>query len=563
MTRFVPYLDPATLSNFGERTVATALAQLNLPEWVSVYHGYLYLERLTFAPGHDFSREGEIDFVIFDRRRGILILEVKGNAINFSPAHGYSWAGDGTPIKSPFEQARKNRHSLEMLILDQPEYHGRSEVPFVFGYGVSFPRCNWSGSLPADVHPPMIIGFDDLPKLGERLDQLFDYWSRPDIKWTPDERSIRGVEGALQAAMRLIPVIAADVADQEESLRRATDEQARVLELMSAVPRVAFNGVAGSGKTLLALNRAKEFARDGKRTLLVCYNKPLADWMNRWAGKNLPSALRPNVWIGTFHSLCVETCKKADVELKVRPGDGDFWLYEAPDKLETAAGKLTSDERYDAVVVDEGQDFPSIWFTALRLLGKTQDDASPLYWFYDPRQNLYLTADQSALPANLQGPITLKRNCRNTRRISERCGKIVNEAFLPFDDTPEGDDVREVSEASLKDVIKTVRDQVLRWTDQGGRLKPNQIAILTPQEPGKQWPEKIGTIPLDNDFDRWRRGECILLSSHRRFKGLEADALILADIPKAGVGTHFTTADFYVACSRAKHHLTIVSHEGA
>lgn len=563
MTRFVPPLDPATLSNFGERTVAIALAGLNLPDWISIYHGYLYLERRTFAPGHDYSREGEIDFVIFDRRRGILVLEVKGSPITYHPTQGYSWAGDGTPIKSPFEQARKNRHALEKLILSQPEYYGRHEVPFVFGYGVAFPRCNWSGGLPADVHPPMIIGFDDLPNLGERLDQLFAFWSRPDIKWTPDERAIRGIEGALQAAMQLIPVIAADVADQEESLRRATDEQARVLEYMREMPRVAFNGVAGSGKTLLALTRTREFARDGKRTLLVCYNKPLADWMNDWAERNMSADMRPNVWIGTFHSLCVEACKKASVELKVRPNDDDFWLYEAPDKLEEAAKKLADDERFDAVVVDEGQDFPSIWFPALRLLGKTQDDASPLYWFYDPRQNLYLTAEQSALPANMHGPVSLMRNCRNTRRISQRCGLIVNETFLPFEHTPEGEDVREVSEVSLRDVIRTVREQVLQWTERGGRMKPNQIAILTPQEPVKDWPDKIGTIPLGNDFDRWRRGECILLSSHRRFKGLEADALILADIPKPGVRAYFTPADFYVACSRAKHYLTIISREGA
>src|SRR5262249_19203454 len=159
--------------------------------------------------------------------------------------------------------------------------------------------------------------------------------------------------------------------------------------------------------------------------------------------------------------------------LKVRPADENFWLYEAPDGLEAAAKKLTVEERFDAVVVDEGQDFPSIWFPALRLLGKTQDDSSPLYWFYDPRQNLYLTAEQSALPANLHGPVSLRRNCRNTRRISQRCGLIVNEEFLPFDQTPEGEDVREVVEASLKDVIKTVREQVLQWTEKGGRLKPN------------------------------------------------------------------------------------------
>jgi hypothetical protein len=98
---------------------------------------------------------------------------------------------------SPFQQARRNRHALEQRILEQPEFRGRQEVPFTFGYGVALPRCNWSGNLPADVQPPMIIGFDDLPKLGERIDQLFAFWSRPGIRRVPDDRAIRGVEGAL------------------------------------------------------------------------------------------------------------------------------------------------------------------------------------------------------------------------------------------------------------------------------------------------------------------------------------------------------------------------------
>jgi hypothetical protein len=67
------------------------------------------------------------------------------------------------------------------------------------------------------------------------------------------------------------------VADQEEC-RRATDEQARVLEYMREVPRVAFKGVAGSGETLLALTRLQEFAREGEQTRPVCSNKPLAGW---------------------------------------------------------------------------------------------------------------------------------------------------------------------------------------------------------------------------------------------------------------------------------------------
>jgi hypothetical protein len=80
---------------------------------------------------------------------------------------------------------------------------------------------------------------------------------------------------------------------------------------------------------------------------------------------------------------------------------------------------------------------------------------------------------------------------------------------------------------------------------------------------GCHWSKQIGTTPLGDNFDRWRRHKRILLSPHRHLKGLEAGALILADVPRPNSKPHFSTADFYVACSRAKHHVTIVGRAGA
>ncbi len=50
----------------------------------------------------------------------------------------------------------------------------------------------------------------------------------------------------------------------------------------------------------------------------------------------------------------------------------------------------------------------------------------------------------------------------------------------------------------------------------------------------------------------------VLLATHRRFKGLEADALVLAGIPEPGSSKYYSKADHYVASSRAKHVLAVV-----
>ena len=55
----------------------------------------------------------------------------------------------------------------------------------------------------------------------------------------------------------------------------------------------------------------------------------------------------------------------------------------------------------------------------------------------------------------------------------------------------------------------------------------------------------------------WRNNQGILMESHARFKGLEADAVIILTAPIAETNDRERRLN-YVACSRAKHILTIV-----
>ena len=57
-----------------------------------------------------------------------------------------------------------------------------------------------------------------------------------------------------------------------------TNEQYEVLDYftLNDNPRILVNGSAGSGKTQCAVYIAQELAAEGKRVLLVCYNKRLA-----------------------------------------------------------------------------------------------------------------------------------------------------------------------------------------------------------------------------------------------------------------------------------------------
>jgi len=72
---------------------------------------------------------------------------------------------------------------------------------------------------------------------------------------------------------------------------------------------------------------------------------------------------------------------------------------------------------------------------------------------------------------------------------------------------------------------------------------------------------KVGGQKLTMETSEWRQGEGILFSTIRSFKGLEADIVLLVDVVEPGSVDHFSSSDFYVACSRAKHVLKIISEQ--
>jgi hypothetical protein len=161
------------------------------------------------------------------------------------------------------------------------------------------------------------------------------------------------------------------------------------------------------------------------------------------------------------------------------------------------------------------------------------------------------------LPGELGQPYELHENCRNTVRIAEHCAALVGyqnryRDGAPVGDAPEIVRVRTLAEA-LKEAGKRVR--LLCMPNQGG-LEMSQVAVLAPGFTERHWPAHFDTIPLTQSFEQWRRAECVLIASWSRFKGLEADAIVIIEVPTKDE-TH-VDANRYVARSRAKHLLTVI-----
>ena len=88
------------------------------------------------------------------------------------------------------------------------------------------------------------------------------------------------------------------VNDSERRLLRLTEEQYYLLDLLGGNARCLFEGAAGTGKTLLALEFARRCSRSGDRVLLICFNRLLGDW---FANEIRATATGMNVTAGRFY----------------------------------------------------------------------------------------------------------------------------------------------------------------------------------------------------------------------------------------------------------------------
>jgi hypothetical protein len=309
---------------------------------------------------------------------------------------------------------------------------------------------------------------------------------------------------------------------------------------------MAIAGCAGSGKTLLAVQKAFKLAADGYRVLLVCFNAPLAGhWHDTLKAP-------PGLTIRHFHGLCADLVKSAGLIAPSTPGRQGFvdWL---PEGLLEAAAALGP--QFDAIVVDEGQDFAHEWLDTLELLlANGRDD--PFYVFYDDNQRLY---GQRALPSWLGVPYQLTRNVRNTNQI----GHVVDGLYRGPAVRLSGVDGRPVEIVSYADgatgtaVVAEVKRVLERLRNAGADL--SDIVVLGPRRAGTVWQQR-------------EYGQCRLYSSEEpdgnlfydtiyAFKGQDSGTVVLVELEQAADTGEPLNALLYVGTSRAKALLIVVTTE--
>lgn len=498
-------------------------------------------------------RDGEADFVIAHPQRGILVMEAKGGTIRCDPRTG-RWtstdrAGQTHAIKDPFAQARDSKYILLdqlKLMLGGPRRH------INIGHAVAFPDGVASGALPGlDKPRDIILDATDLVNLSG--------WVGGALAYARGQTSSRGTapgEEAVEALMKLLgkawelrTAMWGEFVQEQDELIRLTQQQFMILDVLNRHRRAAISGCAGSGKTMLAAEKASRLARQGFRVLFICFNKNLA--------ADLRDRLKPsdNLDIVHFHELCYNLAREADV-LPVKQDDRRFFDQQLPEALMEAADILNV--RYDAIVVDEGQDFHEDWWIPLQTLLRDPDEGI-LYIFFDDNQRIYVR--HSTFPIQ-QPPYSLTVNCRNTQNIHRVVLQFYAAEEQPTARGPEGRPPEEIVYGRPHHLRATLQDVLLHLTREE-RVPTDEITVLSPlREKSRLWDSRMTQGPQLTD--RWPPppGQ-VYFTTIYSFKGLERAVIILTEIDQWPGQADDLNHLLYVGCSRARNHLIVLLCEDA
>jgi len=555
MAVMMPNVNPDDISVDSERIVYRVLKE-QLPNDYVVLHSYPWLR-----PDRDgVLREGEADFIVLHQERGLLVLEVKGGTLRYQNAtwqrkksHGYE------VITDPFRQARCSMHHLVERIEQRTSGDVRG-AHFSYGYAVVFPHDDYTGDVPPGGDRALILSRRDMDEIEQAINQAMAIWPQREKPLT--DHQWRRLTSALLPEFMLFRPMAVLADDLFERIQEMTDEQIEVVAgICDDNKRVFISGVAGSGKTQIAYDRAIGLAASGFRTLLVCYNKSLAEHLQNCLHADPARAKCEGcLTIMHFHGLARLLIDDAGIHWAPPESDpmlAEFFIRDVPDLMEQAIYLAMEDGekvQYDAIVIDEAQDFHDRWWEVLECTLLEGGANGRLLAFADPVQKIWEWAP-SEPPVSFAARYTLRRNCRNSKWIARTSAAIANTEAMHFRRAPLGGKPKVytvASMASMKGIAMRVVEQLMHAHD----LRPSQVVLIGPKsyEHGSlRSVSRIGGVAVSGDIRAWFSGAAILVTTSRSFKGLEADVVVLYDLEQLSDG--FSVTDLYVACTRARSHI--------
>ncbi|MCL2301503.1 MAG: NERD domain-containing protein [Firmicutes bacterium] len=516
-----------------------AACKKQLPDKYHVFHSVRW-----YATNNGVREDSECDFLIFNPDYGFLCIEVKGGTgIRVEDGAWYlmDHSGERRLKRSPYLQAEQSMRFFKKYYEDELE----AQFPGIYGSAVAFP--NYSIAAPLTVGSPLetTIDLSVMHDLQKRVTELFYYFSNQrrgtSSFLSPDSQ--KKFISVVNKRIALSISAGALIQDKERELLEINRTQDTVIDLLAHYPKAFIVGGAGTGKTWIGIKKLLRCVQGGGKALYLCYNKALAESVASLVADSRAACYN----IDSFaFSLLQEKAVSA-------PEQGGCKEYSA------LIGALPDLERYDLVVVDEGQDFTEDWAFCANLMLK--DDGS-LYVFYDESQNIFRRNFGEKFFIDTP-PFVLRYNIRNTASIYRYVQEQTSLGLDTIANQIEGvapDDRKFTRKAQAVSFIDSIINKLVNREG----VAPQKIIVLSNRKKENSILSEtlaVGGHTL-SDERVLPKTDAIAYRTIQGFKGLESDIVIYINHTyKNEPKTDSVRATLYTAQTRARFYLYVLDFE--
>lgn len=503
-----------------------------LPEDYYVFHSF---EIVTIKGSR--VLESETDFVIFHPKKGLICLEAKAGQVKYE--NGYWQYGSGKRMKhdGPYIQAKRNKWYLKDYMIEHGlEYECNNCKKLHAVWFIDVPASNFEGAmLPGEGDLRITLTSDSFGHIQECIDKIFEFEGQDRCVTNLSEKSVQKIlERVLAPSFNLISLQQVEQERNKNVFKRMLREQVALLNYLDEQNNAIINGLAGTGKTVMAVEKARRHSEKGEKVLFLCYNALLNEHL-------IETYPYPFVSYYTVAGLSQKFCEKVD--------------YKALQEKLTQMF-IEGTFPYQHVIIDEGQDFGKDEIDEVEIIELLKENAidhegrkGTFYLFYDKNQMVQAKKAPKYIE-EADCKLTLYRNCRNTENIALTSLRLLGSVKAPklYSDAVKGDHPEMGFCSTQKETIALLNSEIDKYIDAGY----NSITILTCKT---EESSIIANCCKDSKYN-YKRGY-VKFTTCRKFKGLESDVIIVVDIDK-DTFTDEGEQLMYVGTSRARFKLSCV-----
>jgi len=515
--------------SFGEKELYELFKAL--PDKYVIFHSAEWNEKKKNS-----VRFGEADFAIYHQEYGVICLEVKHGGIESSEGRIYQRnsrtnkiVGEINPM---FQAQRSSFRFLDLINKEIPNVDQHVNVfPAVWFTMVN--KEDLKGNLPSNYVSGNTFFRNDLKNIDQALMRCFKYYNIQ--KRAPSKLRNKAVMNVLAPEFHAFPSMSTMFEQNELAFNQMTREQSYLLDYLEEQNEAAIQGGAGTGKTMMALEKARRLSKDEK-VVFLCFNSLLIESMKKTYGEDMP-----NVTFTNLDTLALKAYRQFPTE---------------EEKLDF----LRNFENYpliwnfSSIIIDEGQDFTDEQIILLKEIALLNEGS--FYIFYDRNQLVQQRSELKWLN-NMDCQLVLSFNCRNTKEIA-----ATSSASIFVDDVKVRYEVATSQKPTFHNTINKLG--LIEWLTKrvelfiSEKVPVNQIVILTTKTMEKTILKDVNEIAGMKLSDK-HQDNAILFTTCRKFKGLESSVVILIDIDLETFSNIEQRRVFYVGASRAKNSLDIAA----